>query len=130
MRRLLIIGCGDIALRAAPQLRDRYGVYALTRSRERVPLLRAHGMVPIMGDLDDAALAKGESLPQQLVYISASGVYGDCEGEFVDETRVPRPQTVRATPRQAGTAAQAALPDGARGYRRGAAAAPGLGAGR
>ena len=78
MRRLLIIGCGDIALRAAPQLRDRYRVYALTRSRERVPLLRAHGMVPIMGDLDDAALAKGESLPQQLVYISASGVYGDC----------------------------------------------------
>ncbi|MBI2226351.1 MAG: NAD(P)H-binding protein [Betaproteobacteria bacterium] len=130
MRRLLIIGCGDIALRAAPQLRDRYRVYALTRSRERVPLLRAHGIVPITGDLDDAAslealagiahdvlhcappprrgtrdtrtahliaaLAKGESLPQQLVYISTSGVYGDCEGEFVDETRAPRPQTARA----------------------------------
>jgi len=130
MRRLLIIGCGDVALRAAPQLRDRYRIFALTRSRERVPLLRAHGMVPITGDLDDAAslealagiahdvlhcappprrgtrdtrtahliaaLAKGESLPQQLVYISTSGVYGDCEGEFVDETRAPRPQTARA----------------------------------
>src|SRR3990172_2197305 len=130
MRRLLIIGCGDVALRAAPQLRDRYRIYALTRSRERVPLLRAHGMVPITGDLDDAAslealagiahdvlhcappphrgtrdtrtahlsaaLAKGESLPQQLVYISTSGVYGDCEGGFVDETRAPRPQTARA----------------------------------
>ncbi len=130
MRRLLIIGCGDVALRAAPQLRERYRIYALTRSRERVPLLRAHGVVPITGDLDDAAslealagiahdvlhcappphrgtrdtrtahliaaLAKGKSLPQQLVYISTSGVYGDCEGEFVDETRAPRPQTARA----------------------------------
>ena len=55
MRRLLIIGCGDVALRAAPQLRDRYRLYALTHSRERVPLLRAHGVVPITGDLDDAA---------------------------------------------------------------------------
>ncbi len=73
MRRLLIIGCGDIALRAAPQLRDRYDVYALTRSREQVPLLRPHGMVPITEDLE-----KGESLPQQPVYISTSGVYGDC----------------------------------------------------
>ncbi len=73
MRRLLIIGCGDIALRAAPQLRDRCDVYALTRSREQVPLLRVHGMVPITEDLE-----KGESLPQQPVYISTSGVYGDC----------------------------------------------------
>ena len=78
MRRLLIVGSGDIAPRAAPQLRDRYDVYALTRSREQVPLLRAHGMVPITGNLDDAALAKRESLPQRLVYISTSGVYGDC----------------------------------------------------
>ena len=130
MRRLLIIGCGDVALRAVPQLRDRYRIYALTHSRERVPLLRAHGMVPIAGDLDDAAnlaglagiahdvlhcapppnrgardtrtahliaaLAKGKSLPQQLVYISTSGVYGDCEGALVNETRPQRPQTARA----------------------------------
>jgi len=130
MRRLLIIGCGDVALRALPQLRDRYRIYALTHSRERVPLLRAHGVVPITGDLDDAAsldglagiahdvlhcappprrgtrdtrtahliaaLAKGESLPQQLVYISTSGVYGDCEGELVSETRPLKPQTERA----------------------------------
>lgn len=43
-----------------------------------------------------AALAKGESLPQQLVYISTSGVYGDCAGALVDETRPLRPQTERA----------------------------------
>jgi nucleoside-diphosphate-sugar epimerase len=130
MRRLLIIGCGDVALRAVPQLRYRYRIYALTHSRERVASLRAHGMVPIAGDLDDAAsleslagiahdvlhcapppdrgtrdtrtahliaaLAKGKSLPQQLVYISTSGVYGDCEGELVSETRPLKPQTARA----------------------------------
>jgi nucleoside-diphosphate-sugar epimerase len=43
-----------------------------------------------------AALAKGGSLPQQLVYISTSGVYGDCAGELVAETRPVRPQTDRA----------------------------------
>jgi nucleoside-diphosphate-sugar epimerase len=130
MQRLLIIGCGDVALRAATGLRDRYRIYALTHSRERMPMLRAHGVVPLAGDLDDpaslhglsgiahgilhcappprrglrdtrtahliAALAKGKSLPQQLVYISTSGVYGDCDGELVDETHLLRPSTERA----------------------------------
>ena len=35
-------------------------------------------------------------LPQRFVYISTSGVYGDCAGEWVDETRLPKPQTERA----------------------------------
>ena len=130
MRRLLIIGCGDVALRAVPLLRDRYRIYALTHDRERMPVLRAHGVLPIAGNLDDpaslhglagiahdvlhcapppdhgtrdtrtahliAALAKGKSLPQQLAYISTSGVYGDCAGELVDETRPLRPRTERA----------------------------------
>jgi nucleoside-diphosphate-sugar epimerase len=43
-----------------------------------------------------AALGKRSSLPQQFVYISTSGVYGDCNGELVAETRPPRPQTERA----------------------------------
>jgi len=42
------------------------------------------------------ALAKGRSLPQRLVYISTSGVYGDCSGEVVDETRRARPSSDRA----------------------------------
>ncbi len=130
MRRLLIIGCGDVALRAVSQLRERYRIYALTRSRARVPQLRAQGIVPMVGDLDDAAsiaalggiahdvlhcapprqhgtrdtrtahliaaLAKGKSLPQHLVYISTSGVYGDCAGALVDETRALHPHTARA----------------------------------
>jgi len=35
-------------------------------------------------------------LPQSLVYGSTSGVYGDCGGEMVDETRRPSPHTPRA----------------------------------
>ena len=38
-------------------------------------------------------------LPRRFVYISTSGVYGDCAGERVDETRPPRPQTDRAVRR-------------------------------
>jgi len=43
-----------------------------------------------------AAIAKGGSLPQHFVYISTSGVYGDCGGALVAETRPPRPQSERA----------------------------------
>lgn len=130
MRRLLIIGCGDVALRMVPLLRGRYRTYALSREPQRFATLRALGITPIRGDLDEpqtlhplaglahdvvhlapppgrgahdtrtahliAALAKGKSLPQQLVYISTSGVYGDCNGGLVPETHPARPQTERA----------------------------------
>ncbi len=130
MRRLLIIGCGDVALRMVPLVRSRCRIYALSHSPQRFASLRARGVTPIRGDLDCpqtldviaglaqdvvhfapppgrgthdmrtahliAALAKGQSLPQQVVYISTSGVYGDCNGEFVAETRPMRPQTDRA----------------------------------
>lgn len=39
---------------------------------------------------------KGAMLPQRFVYISTSGVYGDCNGALVDETRLINPQTARA----------------------------------
>lgn len=43
-----------------------------------------------------AILGKGRILPRRLVYISTSGVYGDCAGEWIEETRTPRPQNARA----------------------------------
>lgn len=129
-RRLLILGCGDVGLRAARMLRSAYRIYALTRSSKKSPALRALGIIPVRGDLDNprslgglaglaqhvlhfappqnsglhdrrtrnllAALDKGEILPQRLIYISTSGVYGDCAGELVAETRPPRPSTPRA----------------------------------
>lgn len=130
MRRLLIVGCGDVALRAMPYLQDRFRVFALTHSPERIAQLRARGIEPIPGDLDQAAslhrvagiahdvlhcapppgrgnrdsrtthliaaLSKGKSLPRRLVYISTSGVYGDCGGAMIDETRRVNPQSSRA----------------------------------
>lgn len=45
-----------------------------------------------------AALSR-RRLPQRLVYISTSGVYGDCAGAWIDETRPPRPATERAVRR-------------------------------
>jgi nucleoside-diphosphate-sugar epimerase len=46
------------------------------------------------------ALPAGE-LPPRVVYISTSGVYGDCRGEWVTEDRLPNPRTDRARRRLA-----------------------------
>src|SRR5204862_4984877 len=43
-----------------------------------------------------AALTAAGSLPRRFVYISTSGVYGDCSGAKVAETRRPVPATARA----------------------------------
>ncbi|MBN9124253.1 MAG: NAD(P)-dependent oxidoreductase [Nitrosospira sp. 56-18] len=138
---LLIVGCGDIAFRAAALLRARYRLLGLCRRSDNRALLRSHGIIPVAGDLDRrqslrklagvaravlhlapppahgnrdtrtanllAALtahgehatranAKSAMLPHQLVYISTSGVYGDCHGALIEETRETNPQTGRA----------------------------------
>jgi nucleoside-diphosphate-sugar epimerase len=43
-----------------------------------------------------AALSTGKILPRRLVYISTTGVYGDCGGAWVSEERPVHPQTGRA----------------------------------
>lgn len=129
MSRLLIIGCGDIALRVLPRLQNHYRVYALLRNPTKALDLRTLGVTPIVGDLDDrASLAKAAGLadvvlhfappkpqdhidtrtrnllsalstrllPKHLIYISTSGVYGDCGGDIVNETRPVNPQSDRA----------------------------------
>ncbi len=130
MKRVLIIGCGNVANRALPWLRRRFRVYALVRGTGGCGALRDAGVVPVRGDLDDrrslmrlagladtvlhfapppaqgatdprtrrllAALGAGASLPQRLVYISTTGVYGDCGGELVPETRALAARTARA----------------------------------
>lgn len=132
---LLIVGCGDVALRAAPLLQARYRLLGLHRKPEQRARLYSLGIEPIFGDLDIprsldkltgaahavlhlappsdkgqrdtrtanllAALAKrpkmkASMLPQRFIYISTSGVYGDCKGALVDETHLINPQTVRA----------------------------------
>jgi nucleoside-diphosphate-sugar epimerase len=133
VKRLLIVGCGDVAWRALPSLRQRYRVFALLRDvRERARWQNA-GASPIIADLDNrsslarlagladlvlhlapppdkgprdprtqallAALASGKSLPQRLVYVSTSGVYGDCRGALIDETQAPNPLSARGARR-------------------------------
>ena len=43
-----------------------------------------------------AIFATRRSLPQRIVYISTTGVYGDCAGAWVDETRACQAGTARA----------------------------------
>ncbi len=54
MRRLLIVGFGDIAARASRQLTRRYQVCALVRTEAAASRARALGVRPISADLDDA----------------------------------------------------------------------------
>ncbi|HEX6735083.1 MAG TPA: SDR family oxidoreductase, partial [Azonexus sp.] len=60
---------------------------------------------PCEGSLDTrtrhllAALSAGGSLPRQLIYVSTTGVYGDCAGALIDETRPCRAQNARAVRR-------------------------------
>ena len=131
--RVLIIGCGDVGMRAARALRGRVQLIALTSSPARVPALRAAGITPLVANLDETrslgriagiatrvlhlappaqiqgpawwrdarttALVRAlrlRSLPDSLVYGSTSGVYGDCGGALVNETRTVQPHTPRA----------------------------------
>jgi nucleoside-diphosphate-sugar epimerase len=57
MRRptLLIVGCGDVGLRVARLLRGRYRVLGLTSTAGRREVLRAAGVLPLLGNLDDPA---------------------------------------------------------------------------
>jgi nucleoside-diphosphate-sugar epimerase len=54
MDRVLIIGCGDIAMRLALLLRGRYRLFGLVRNPARHQVLRDTGITPLPGDLDDA----------------------------------------------------------------------------
>ncbi|MDB5936617.1 MAG: NAD(P)-dependent oxidoreductase [Massilia sp.] len=124
--RLLIVGCGDVGMRLLPLVRARFRVFAVTSNPERRAILRAAGAVPIVADLDRPAslqrlarlapnvvhLAPPQAdgsldrrtrrlsaiLPDgaRVVYVSTSGVYGDCQGQLIDETRTVAPHNARA----------------------------------
>ncbi|HET7793656.1 MAG TPA: SDR family oxidoreductase [Rhizobacter sp.] len=50
---LLIIGCGDVGLRVVRLLSAHWRLIGLTSSPERAPQLRAAGVVPLVGNLDE-----------------------------------------------------------------------------
>jgi nucleoside-diphosphate-sugar epimerase len=114
MKRLLVAGFGDIARRAQPLLRGTFEVVALSRQTgrdldhpESLAIEAAHAVLhlappPREGETDSrtanllAALEKTGILPARFVYVSTSGVYGDCGGARVEESRPPAPATARA----------------------------------
>jgi len=55
-----------------------------------------HLLARLCGRHDAAGVPRWRlSLPRRFVYISTSGVYGDCHGDWVAETRPPRPLSAR-----------------------------------
>ena len=73
MRRstLLIVGCGDVGLRVLRLLRSRLRVLALTSNPERLPLLRAAGALPLLGNLDDpATLGRLAALADRVLHLA------------------------------------------------------------
>lgn len=54
-QRVLIVGCGDVGLRVAGLLPQRARVFALTSTPARCSELRAQGIVPLQGNLDQQA---------------------------------------------------------------------------
>lgn len=101
-------------------------VVGLVRSPPCVTRLEAHGMQALQGDLDhpdqlptlpsqalvyyfappppqgtvdrrmENFLQTLKQPPRKIIYISTTGVYGDCKGAWVDETTTPTPGNDRA----------------------------------
>lgn len=72
--RLLIIGCGDVGLRIVSRLAARFRIVALTSTPARAPLLRAAGVVPIVGDLDQRrSLWRLRGLATRVLHLAPPG---------------------------------------------------------
>ena len=127
MKKILIVGFGDVAARLVKRYAGQAEFIGMVRRPERAAELRALGVTPYVGDLDLPATlqrlprvdgvfhfapppaegrtdtrtshllhALGRRKPGALVYISTSGVYGDCAGNWVSETRPVAPVNGRA----------------------------------
>ena len=122
--RALIAGCGDVGLRVGHGLKlmSREAT-AILRDPQKLIAAQGAGLATLLHDLDRPASvgdwpllfwfapppATGATDPrlrhwlaaqagriERLVYISTSGVYGDCEGRWVDEEAPLRPKSERA----------------------------------
>lgn len=123
---VLICGCGYVGTRLAKSWREKgISADALVRSeRSRINLagmginsftldldtslshsLKSYSVIyylvppPGNGVLDSrlrSFLARIDEMPGRFVLFSTTGVYGDCHGNWVDETRAPAPMADRA----------------------------------
>ena len=131
MKKILIVGFGDVAERLVRFYAGQAEFIGLVRRPARVADLRALDVTPHVADLDVSASLRrlprvdgvlhfapppneGKTDPRTthllhaltrhgkpgaLVYISTSGVYGDCGGHWVSETRAVAPVNGRAVRR-------------------------------
>jgi len=127
--RILFLGCGDVGERFAKAFADRFNIIGVTRHPERQTTLHASGARWLSVDLDRfkncrrmTGLADwivhsapppsvGQNDPRtrhalaalpgarRWVYLSTTGVYGDCAGALFDETRSVAPHSARAVRR-------------------------------
>lgn len=129
--RLVLLGCGDVGLRFVRMYADRLHIIGVVRRTEALEAVREAGATPLRIDLDDLRASrrlrglapfvlhsapppssgKGDprtkhalqAMPQATawVYLSTTGVYGDCGGARFDETRAVAPRNERALRRVA-----------------------------
>ena len=66
-----------------------------THTEHLLSALCTAGSIAARGS-DRSALARPPMLPRRIVYISTTGVYGNCHGECIDESRKPKPESERA----------------------------------
>ncbi|MGQ0502456.1 MAG: SDR family oxidoreductase [Panacagrimonas sp.] len=122
MTPVLVVGCGDLGRRVATRLIEGgQRVIGVVRTADSADALRACRIEALQIDLDttpppDAAQvywfapppAQGLGDPRlrawlaglpraarRIVYVSTSGVYGDCGGRWIDEDEPLKPQTDR-----------------------------------
>ena len=77
---LLIVGCGDVGLRVAARLGPGWRRLALTSSPARAAELRAAGLVPLVGDLDDpATLQRLAGLADAVLHLAPPPGTGDTD---------------------------------------------------
>jgi len=126
---ILIVGCGDIGLRIARlHLARGDTVTGVLRRVDAASALLAQGITPLIADLDGdwpippadavywcapppgqgvddprlaAALQRLPPLAQGVLYLSTTGVYGDCQGRWIDEAEPLKPRSERGQRRLA-----------------------------
>jgi hypothetical protein len=126
-----VLGCGDVGLRVVHACADRMRVFGVARSAQALVAIRDAGGVPLRADLDaPRTLGRLRRLAPRVihsapppsqglddprtrhalcalhaarvwVYLSTTGVYGDCGGDRVDEQRRVAPGSDRAIRRVA-----------------------------
>ncbi len=122
---ILISGCGDIGQQLVAYLRGQgHTCQALVRSKSSQTHLQTQGIDTLRFDLDSDSglsvsaeviyyfippqnqgredlrirrfLAQLPSPPKKLILLSTTGVYGDCQGDWITEQRPLNPQADRA----------------------------------